>query len=151
MKRTDNAKTGDERIDARILAWYDPSKQKSGIELSPAIYARHSIYDNGDDYSVLGLKLAIGKKFGNDTYASLGYITNAVSGKSQFQFDNVELRNEIAGAVYFRVSDFNIHVGHRYDASKNETFNTTYRCQKNSTAWNLLSLGEAGTKISHSI
>lgn len=140
-EEVDSVNTSGQRLDARMLAWYDPHIKNSKIGLYPAAFARISSYDSGDTYGVIGLKLAIGKKIGNDSYLSLGYITNATSGKSPFNFDTVELKNEAAAGLFFKLSDINVHINERFDISEGRNFSTditlskVYHCIEPSITW----------------
>lgn len=90
----------------------------------PSMLGRLSAYDSGDTYSVLGLRLAVARKLGDKTFASIAYVTHAISGKTPFTFDAIDLPNELSGRVEFPVGDSTLGVGVRYDLTAKSIYET---------------------------
>lgn len=134
-------RVGAGRVDARILASYDPLTRGSNITFSPAAFLRYSAYSGGNTYGVAAVKLAAGKRLAKSTYASLAYTANATIGRTPFAFDQVEIRDEISGALFLKISDVKVFVGERYDIAKGKIFDTTivlsktFHCIESSLTW----------------
>lgn len=111
-----------ERMDARAIAWLDPVAIDSKTVISPGIGIRLSHYSTGDDYTDLGLSLALARRLGSDSYASITYATHSVSGSTPFEFDAVELTDELHGLLRLHAGDYAIELGGRYDLNNKEFF-----------------------------
>lgn len=113
-----------ERVDVRAVAWLDRMAIDDRTEFSPGIAARYSHYGTGQDYASLGLRLAVARRLGAEKYVSLAYIRNSTSGSTPFSFDQVELREELAGKIGFPLGNSKIELGGRYDLHKGGFFDT---------------------------
>ena len=111
-----------ERMDARAITWLDPVPIDSKTIISPGLFARLSRYSTGDEYSDLGLRLALARRLGADSYASLAYATHSVSGRTPFEFDAVELTDELQGKLRFRTGRYAIELMGRYDLNNKDFF-----------------------------
>lgn len=119
------------RAEARSVAWLNPIPViDDKTFISPGASVRFSHYGNGDNYSSLGARLAVARKLGNDTYVSLTYTTHAVSGKTPFEFDRVELPTELTGKIGFSVKGYKLAVGARYDPRTDTIFDSDYSISK---------------------
>jgi len=110
------------RLDFRSAAWARPTSLGRNALLSPAITLRQSTYESGQTYTDLGLGLSVMKSLGKDSYASLTYAKHWVGGSTPFQFDAVEIKNELASELRFRMGSWGIGLGGRYDLEQNHFF-----------------------------
>jgi len=117
------------RFDVRGMAWMDPM-DVGGTLIMPGVLARVSSYGNGDSYSTLGFQLAAARKLGSRSYVSLTYINHAISGRTPFEFDPVEIPHELAGRFRFPIGDYAIEYGARYDLQANEMFDSEITISK---------------------
>lgn len=113
-----------ERTDARILAWLDPIPLDSRTIISPGISGRLSHYGKGDDYTALGFRLAVARRLGSNSFVSLTYITHSIHGSTPFEFDEIELPDELAAKVRFPVGSLSLELGGRYDLRGHKFFDT---------------------------
>lgn len=129
-----------DRGDARVLVSYDPLKRGSQIVISPAVFARYSVYNNLKSYGVGGIKLGAGKKIGN-SYLTAAYIAYSTSGRTPFDFDKIEVKDEIVGGLHANISGTKIYLAERYDVKKNNIYDTTlvisrtFHCIESSLTW----------------
>lgn len=129
------------RLDTRLEAWMNPMPIAQKTVLSPGISARFSHYDTGEDYSAIGFRLGVGQMFGSQSYGSLTYFANSIHGSTPFEFDRVELSNELAGKVGFPVGSFFLEVGGRYDLSGGRLYDSeisiakTLHCLEPKLTW----------------
>ena len=112
------------RADLRAIAWLEPVALGSRTVFSPGVSARFSHYGTGDAYNAFALRLAVARRLGADSFVSLSYITNSMHGSTPFQFDKVELREEVAGKVGFPLGDLTLEFGGRYDIRNPGLFDT---------------------------
>lgn len=113
-----------ERLDTRLIAWMDPIAIAPRTVLSPAVSARFSHYGGGEDYNAIGYRLGIGRQLGKESYASLTYITHSIHGSTPFDFDRVEIPQELAGRVEFPLGSFFLEIGGRYDLARGLIYDT---------------------------
>lgn len=112
------------RAELRAVAWLEPFAIDSRTLFSPGVSARFSHYETGEDYGTFGLRLAVARRLGADSFVALSYITNSVRGSTPFQFDKVELREEVAGKVRFPLGNLTLEFGGRYDIRNPGLFDT---------------------------
>jgi len=112
------------RAELRAVAWLEPVAIGSRTLFSPGVSARLSHYETGQAYNALSLRLAVARQLGPDSFVSLSYITNSVHGGTPFQFDRVELREEVAGKIRFPLGDLTLELGGRYDVRNPGLFDT---------------------------
>ena len=113
-----------DRADLRAVAWLEPVALDSRTVFSPGVSARFSHYGTGDAYDAFALRLAVARRMGANSFVSLSYITNSVHGGTPFQFDKVELREEIAGKLRVPLGDLTLELGGRYDIRNPGLFDT---------------------------
>jgi len=119
-----------ERVEGRVIAWMEPISLDSHTFITPGASARFSHYGTGDDYSTLGLRLGIARTLGKDSFASIAYITNSVNGNTPFDFDRLELKEELAGRFGFPLAGLNLELGGRYDLNGNKFFDSEITVSK---------------------
>ncbi len=112
------------RFDARATSWLKPIKIGKNTLFSPAVYGRVSRYQSGDTYTDLGLKLAAARRLSDRSFVSLAYIAHTVRGITPFDFDAVDLRDELAARVGFPIGEFNMEIMERYDLNTHDIFDT---------------------------
>lgn len=117
------------RTDLRAMAWLDPARLGDLIVM-PGVLARLSHYSTGDDYSSLGLQLAVARKLGSKSYLSLAYITHAITGRTPFDFDPIEIPLELAGRLQFPLGQYSIGLGVRYDLQRSQVFDSEVSVSK---------------------
>ena len=113
-----------ERADARAVAWLDPLSPDSRTIISPGVSAQISHYGNGEEYTALGFRLLLARRFGDGSLASLTYMTHSIHGSTPFEFDEIELSDELAAKVRFPVGSFALEIGRRYDLRAHKFFDT---------------------------
>lgn len=138
----DPTHTSGGRADARVLAWTSPVKVfDPHTSVSAGIMARQSLYSNGKEYTVLGYRCSIGRQFGNNTAAEVTYATRSPFGTSPFDFDQIDLANELDVRVYFPVGRYNLEVGERYNLRGRSFYDydlsisRTYHCLTPKITW----------------
>ena len=130
-----------ERVDGRVVAWLDPVGLDSRTLVSPGVSARLSHYGGGDDYSALGFRLAVARRLGTDSFASLTYVTHSIHGQTPFEFDKIELADELAGRIRFPAGSVVLELGGRYDLRGHRFFDTeisvakTMHCLEPKLTW----------------
>lgn len=130
-----------DRVEGRVIAWIDPISLDSHTVFTPGLSARLSHYGTGDDYSTLGLRLGVARALGKQSFASLAYITHSVHGNTPFDFDRLELEDELAGRVGFPLMGLNLELGGRYDLNGNKFFDSeitvskVFHCLEPSITW----------------
>lgn len=117
------------RMDLRAMAWMD-GIEAGKVTIVPGAVARYSHYSSGDDYSALGLQVAAGRKLGTDSYASLTYVAHAIGGRTPFDFDQIEIPQELAGRLRFPTGSFAIELTGRYDLDAGSMFDSSISISK---------------------
>lgn len=112
------------RADLRVLAWMSPVHLSQRTTVMPAAAARYSRYWTGDDYVSIGAQLAVARELGTNSYLSLTYLTHAVGGSTPFDFDPVEIEEEIAGKIRFPIGGIVLDLGLRYDLREESVFDS---------------------------
>jgi hypothetical protein len=116
-------------------------KRGSKIAISPAVFARYSAYNNHGSYGVGGIKLAAGKRIANKTYLSAAYINYATTGETPFDFDRIEVKEQVVGALHTNISGTKVYLTQTYDMKKNNVFDTTlvitrtFHCMESTLTW----------------
>jgi hypothetical protein len=129
------------RYDARAMSWTKPIELGKNTFISPGLYARVSHYQTGETYTNLGLRFAAARRLSNESYVSLAYIVNSIHGSTPFNFDEVPLRNELAGRVGFPIGVLKIEMMGRYNLSARNMFDTEvsvakeYHCLEPKITW----------------
>ncbi len=128
------------RVDLRALAWFDPVHVGNTM-LMPGVLARVSHYGTGDSYLGLGFQFAAARKLGLKSYVSLTYITHAITGKTPFDFDPIEVPQEFAGRLQYPIGDYTFAIGGRYDISRGRLFDSevsvskVFHCVESTFTW----------------
>jgi hypothetical protein len=117
------------RLDLRAIAWLDPLHVGDTM-LMPGLLARLSHYGTGDDYVGLGFQLAAARRLGPKSYVSLTYVTHAITGNTPFDFDPIEIPQELAGRLQFPVGDYTLAFGMRYDTQRGRMFDSEVSISK---------------------
>ncbi|MGB9587587.1 MAG: hypothetical protein ACPL7O_05350, partial [Armatimonadota bacterium] len=112
------------RLDARTVAWLEPLCIGSRVLFSPGVSGRISLYEHGDTYSALAVRLATSYEIYEKSYVSFSYIANTVYGNSPFAFDNVDLKQELVGKLVFPVGMLNLELKSRYDLRNRDVYDT---------------------------
>jgi lipopolysaccharide export system protein LptA len=129
------------RLDARALAWLDPLRIDDKTMVSPGVFARISQYGTRDTYTSLGFQLSAARRLGGDSYIAATYVTHAMNGRTPFEFDAVELPQELAGRVRFPVGNLNFELTGRYDLQNQRMFerevsvSRVFHCIEPSIKW----------------
>lgn len=115
---------GSSRADLRALVWIGPIRLSDTTRAMPAMMARYSRYGTGDDYMSIGGQLAAEHRLGPDSYIALTYLTHAVSGATPFEFDPVEIQEELAARLRYPIGGVSLDLGLRYDVRNDSVFDT---------------------------
>lgn len=130
------------RVDAQGAFWTNLRPFGSKTVISPGLSLRFSRYTGGEDYNALGFRLAAARQLGQDSYVSLSYITYRLGGNSPFEFDRVELADEVAARVRFPLRGYSIELVGRYDLRADSLYETqvsvskVFHCFEPSISWN---------------
>jgi hypothetical protein len=110
------------RLDARATA------SRSGLRLFgvslPVIhlFARRSFYDAGDNYGVLGAAMGQDWRLGRHWSGRLRAFLHSTQGRTPFEFDLVEVRNELQPGVSYTVGGTTLSWAGRLDMDRRELF-----------------------------
>jgi len=86
------------------------------------LLARTSWYDNGDRFSLFGLGLGQSWRAGRHVGLSLQYFANATDGRSPFQFDSPEIRDELRPGAQLSFGGTALAWQGRYDLARDAFF-----------------------------
>ena len=129
------------RYDARAMAWLDPLEVGRNSFVSPGIYGRISSYGNGDEYADLAFRLAVGRKLSETAFVSATYITHSTHGNTPFNFDHIEMTDELDLGAGFPIGEFRMEIGVRYNLQQQTVFDTdlslsrVFHCMEPSITW----------------
>jgi lipopolysaccharide export system protein LptA len=112
------------RIDARTVIWLEPIPLEEKIVFSPGLSVRFSSYESKNTYTVVTLRLATLWKLGAEAFGSLSYIVNNIKGNTPFDFDRVELKQELVSRIVFPVGTLKVDLASRYDLRNNDVYDT---------------------------
>lgn len=122
--REEPSRAKNSRLDARTIAWLEPMAIGSRVLFSPGVSGRISLYEHGDTYSAFAVRLATSYDISQESYVSFSYIANTTHGNSPFEFDNVELKQELVGKLVFPVGTLNLELNSRYDLRNRDIYDT---------------------------
>ncbi len=83
------------RFDARAVARLNTNIGTHWL-VEPALFARFSAYSGGDTQQILAGSLAIGREISKNYFASLTYVRHMSSGRSPFEFDDLDVKAKLA-------------------------------------------------------
>jgi hypothetical protein len=129
------------RYDARAMAWLSPLEMGRNNFVSPGIYGRVSSYGNGDEYTDLAFRLAVGRKLSETASVSATYIMHSTQGSTPFNFDHIEMTDELDLGAGFPIGAFRMEIGVRYNLQQQTVFDTdlslsrVFHCMEPSITW----------------
>ena len=112
------------RLDLRAMALFH-SFALGDMIVVPGVLGRLSHYGTGDDYSALGFRLAAARKLGPESFVSLTYVKHLIGGTTPFNFDVIEVPNELTGRFRFPVGNFALDLGARYNLQTGRMFDSS--------------------------
>ena len=116
--------TASGRLDARAMALMDAIYLAPNTLFSPGLYGRVSSYGNRDTYTDVAFRLAASQKLGERSYFSAGYIVHSTRGVTPFDFDAVELHDELGAGLVFPIGEYDLELRARYNLQQDRLFDT---------------------------
>lgn len=86
------------------------------------LFVRHSLYDGGDAYTVMGVAAGQDWRLGRHWSSRLRAFLHTTSGRTPFEFDLVEVRNELQPGVTYAVGGTTLSWLGRLDLDRRELF-----------------------------
>jgi hypothetical protein len=118
FKETQNGSYRD-RADLRGVASTVLARLGTNAAIRGSGFVRYSGYDSGDAYKVLGGAIDASRVFKKGSFTSIRLIGHITSGITPFEFDNVDIKQELQGAARYVGNTNSYGVLLRYDIDNN--------------------------------